>query len=99
MAEPTPTYVTRTAEGSYRVTDTRVSLDSVVRAYWDGQLPEAIAIDFPSLSLVQVYGAITYYLQHRSEIDAYLTEQDGQWREFREESDARNAPLIRRLRG
>ena len=29
-------YATKTAEGGWRVTGTRVSLDSVVRAYWDG---------------------------------------------------------------
>src|SRR4249920_2733314 len=98
MADTTPTYVTRTTEGGYRVTGTRVSLDSVLHAYWEGELPEAIAADFPALSLEQVYGAITYYLHHQAEIDAYITIQDGHWRAFQQESAVRNAPLIRRLR-
>ena len=59
-------------EGAYRVAGTRVSLDSVVYAFNDGQSPETIAQFFPVLELEQVYGAITYYLAHRSEVDIYL---------------------------
>ena len=59
-------------EGAYRIAGTRVSLDSIVYGFNDGQSPETIAQSFPVLDLEQVYGAITYYLAHRSEIDAYL---------------------------
>lgn len=31
---------------------------------------------FPVLSLEQVYGAITYYLGHRGEVDAYLQQMN-----------------------
>jgi hypothetical protein len=34
-----------------------------------GQSPEAIRSDFPTLSLEQVYGAITLYLGHKGEVD------------------------------
>ena len=37
-----------------------------------GQSAEAIAQAFPVLNLEQVYGAITYYLAHRDDIDRYL---------------------------
>ena len=53
----------------YWISGTRVSLDSVVYAFLNGQTAETIAQSFPSLSLEQVYGAITYYLAHRAEID------------------------------
>ncbi len=59
-------------EGAYRIAGTRVSLDSVAYGFNEGQSPETIAQSFPVLELEQVYGAITYYLAHRSEIDAYL---------------------------
>ena len=58
--------------GAYRVAGTRVSLDSIVYGFNEGQSPETIVQSFPFLELEQVYGAITYYLAHRSEIDAYL---------------------------
>ncbi|HEX6901213.1 MAG TPA: DUF433 domain-containing protein [Thermoanaerobaculia bacterium] len=60
----------------YWISGTRVSLDSVVYAFLNGQTAETIAQSFPSLSLEQVYGAITYYLAHRAEIDRYLRQSE-----------------------
>ena len=68
-------YVQKHEQG-YRITGTRVSLDSVVYAYLEGLRPESIADDFPALSLEEVYGAIAYYLGHREEVDAYLKQLD-----------------------
>ncbi len=56
----------------YRVSGTRVSLDSIVYAFWHGQTAESIAQSFPVLKLEQVYGALTFYLANKSEIDGYL---------------------------
>ncbi|MBI4595695.1 MAG: DUF433 domain-containing protein [Candidatus Tectomicrobia bacterium] len=57
----------------YWVAGTRVSLDSIVFVFLDGLSAETIVAEcFPVLTLEQVYGAITYYLAHRGEIDAYL---------------------------
>ena len=38
----------------------------IVREFQDGQSPEAIRSSFPTLTLEQVYGAITFYLGHRA---------------------------------
>ena len=65
------TYVEQ-RDGSYWVTQTRVSLDSIVYAFLSGQSAESIAQDFPVLSLEQVYGAITFYLGHREDLDRYM---------------------------
>lgn len=59
-------------DGGYWLTGTRVSLDSIVYAFLNGQTAESIAQSFPVLRLEQVYGAVTYYLAHRPEIDSYL---------------------------
>jgi len=64
-------YVNRRDEG-YWVAGSRVSLDSIVYAFLDGQSAESIAQSFPVLTLEQVYGAIAFYLANRSEIDTYL---------------------------
>lgn len=66
-------YVDRRGEGYY-VTGSRVSLDSIVIAYWRGQAPESIHHSYPSLGLDQIYGAIAFYLSNRDEIDNYLKE-------------------------
>jgi uncharacterized protein (DUF433 family) len=79
--------------GGYFVSGTRVSLDSIVYAYRLGESAESIRQNFPSLSLVQVYGAITFYLLNQHTVDAYLTEAEKEWDEF-----ARDHPLPEELR-
>lgn len=70
------TYVEQREE-DYWISHSRVSLASVVLAFRDGLAPETIAAEcFPTLSLEQVYGAITYYLSHRHEIDTYLKQRE-----------------------
>jgi len=64
------TYVERRDDEGYWVTGTRVSLDSVVYRFLEGLSPESIQADcFPALTLEQVYGAITYYLHNRAEVN------------------------------
>ena len=67
-------YVERRDDG-YAVTGSRVSLDSIVYAFVSGESAESISQAFPVLTLEQVYGAITFYLAHRDEIDRYLEQQ------------------------
>jgi uncharacterized protein (DUF433 family) len=80
-------------EGAYWVADSRVSLDSVVYEFLKGQAAEEIAQSFPVLKLEQVYGAITFYLAHRDEIDAYLREGRAQYERDRE-ADRRADPAF-----
>lgn len=98
MAEDNVDYVTRTSAGGWRVAGTRVSLDSIVHAYWNGRLPEAIVADFPSVTLEQVHGAIAFYLHHRTAIDQYLADQDSRWEQLQRESMSRHGPLLQRVR-
>lgn len=71
----TKPYVEFKKEG-YWIIGTRISLDSIVYAFRKGLLPESIAQAYPLLDLETVYGAITFYLANRSEIDAYLIAED-----------------------
>jgi uncharacterized protein (DUF433 family) len=84
-------------EGAYWVGDTRVSLDSIVYEFLDGQTPESIAESFPVLSLELIYGAIAYYLGHRAEIDAYLREGQEQYEREREAERRADPAFYRRL--
>ena len=69
----TKQYVEQRDKG-YWIKGTRVSLDSVVYAFLDGDSPESILLNFPILTLEQVYGTITFYLANREDIDKYLKE-------------------------
>ncbi len=71
----TTEYIENRDHGNW-ISGTRVSLDSIVYAFLNGQTAETIAQSFPSLSLEQVYGAITYYLAHRAEIDQHLRKSE-----------------------
>jgi len=61
-------------DGGYWISHTRVSLDSIVYAFLNGQTPESIAQSFPVLTLEQVYGAVAFYLAHKTDIDIYLNQ-------------------------
>src|SRR5882762_3442041 len=59
-------------EDNYFLRGSRVSLDSVVYGFLDGESPETIRDNFPTLSLEPIYGAIAYYLGNQAEVDACL---------------------------
>lgn len=82
----------------YWIAGTRISLDSIVIAFRGGLSPETIALDcFPSLSLEQVYGAITYYLGHQAEIDAYLRRVATATEQLRQQLRAAEPEYYRKL--
>jgi uncharacterized protein (DUF433 family) len=64
--------LSRDVNGVYRVGDSRVTLDLVVRAFNRGATAEEIAQDFPSLQLSDIYQVIGYYLKHGSELAEYF---------------------------
>lgn len=57
-------------DDSFYIAGSRVPLAAIVREFQDGQSPEAIRLAFPTLTLEQVYGAITFYLGHKNEVDS-----------------------------
>lgn len=84
-------------DGAYRLTGTRVSLDSIVYAFLDGQTAESIAQSFPVLTLEQVYGAIAFYLGHRTEIDAYLKQGEADFETLRQAARAADPMFYQKL--
>ncbi|MGH9897600.1 MAG: DUF433 domain-containing protein [Pyrinomonadaceae bacterium] len=80
----------RDEEGVLRIGESRVSLDSVVIAFNQGSTPEEIVFDYSSLNLSQVYAVISYYLQHRDEVDNYLAKRKVQRAKLRKEIEARH---------
>jgi uncharacterized protein (DUF433 family) len=78
-----PSVYVEQRDGGYYINGTRISLDSVVTAFRQGDSPEAIQNNFPLLKRAQIYGAIAFYLDHQTEIDQYLAEAE---REFESNS-------------
>ena len=84
-------------EGGYYLRGTRVSLDSIVHGFREGQSPETILEDFDTLTLEQVYGAITFYLSAQPEIDVYMVRQAKRWRELKQNTPPLPLELRERL--
>ena len=89
-------YVEPHDEG-YWITDTRVSLDSVVYAFLEGLSPESIVDSFDTLTLEEVYGAMAFYLGHRDVIDAYLKQSEVQFDEICRRARAAHPLLYQKL--
>lgn len=81
--------LTETEGGVLRIGDTRVSLDSVITAFNQGATPEQIVYDFDTLTLSDVYAAISYYLQNRETVDDYLAKRAKQNEDLRAANDKR----------
>ena len=75
-ADPIPLVVD--ADGVARVGRTRVTLDTVVRAFKRGNTAEQIVELYPTLKLADVYAVIAYYLRHETDVEAYLRERQRQ---------------------
>ena len=72
-----------------RVGDTRVRLDTVITSWKLGHSPEEIVESFDVLDLADVYAVISYYLNHRDEIEQYLERNRGQTETLRSKMEAR----------
>lgn len=93
--------LTRWDDGSIRVGSSRVPLDSLVHEFTSGATAEQIQDDFPSLRLREIYGAISYYLDHQEQVEDYLRQREQEAVRVRGkiEDRPRIDALRRRIRG
>ena len=90
-------FVEQRAGGMYYLTGSRVSLASIMYGFQDGESPETIQRNFPTLSLSQVYGAIAFYLGHPQETEAYVAELKRKWEELERNAKPVDADLRARI--
>ena len=98
-----PVPITQDDSGMIRINGTRVTLQTLVYAFRQGDSPEQIVESYPVLRLADVYTVIAYYLNRRDEVDAYVHEQEKladairQENELRFPSDGLRAKLLARM--
>jgi uncharacterized protein (DUF433 family) len=63
-------------EDSFYLVGSRVPLAHLVREFQHGESPEAIRSHYPTLSLEQVYGAITFYLGNKEEAERDIAKRE-----------------------
>jgi len=68
--------------GSFYLVGSRVPLAHIVRQFHNGEPPEAIRLRYPTLSLEQVYGAITFYLGNKEEVEQDIAEREREEDEY-----------------
>lgn len=90
VAEPAP--LKENEDGVILVGKTRVTLDTVVSVFQQGATAEEIVYRYPSLNLADVYATIAFYLNHQSEVEAYLQQRRQQAQEIRAMNQARFDP-------
>ena len=76
-------------DGVVRIGNTRVTLDTVVAAFKEGETAEEICQQYPSLDLADIYAIIGYYLRQRSEVETYLHHREIQTEEVQKENENR----------
>lgn len=85
-------------DNGYWITGTRISLDSVVHSFLDGESPESIAQNFSLLRLEQVYGGIAFYLANRELIDQYLEAGEAEFESLQQSLREKNSLLYQKLK-
>ncbi len=85
-----------------RVIGSRITLDTLVGFFKQGETVEDLARGFPTLSLEQIKAVIDWYLTHQKEADEYLEEGEAEaeafWKEYesKPENKAAREELLRR---
>ena len=93
-----PPLLTADSHGVWRVGGTPVAFETLIARYLQGDSPEEIAEGFPSVSIADVHGTISYYLRHREYCAQYLQHRRREDEEIerRVRADFRNEELERR---
>lgn len=80
-------------QGVVRIGKTRVTLDTMISAFFEGASVEEIKEQYPSLQPSDIYVVIDYYLRHQAEVDIYLRERQRLAAEVRQETEKRFNPI------
>lgn len=82
-----------------RVKGTRVGIETILYDFIHrNESPDAIAAEYPSLTLEQIYATITYYLHNKETVGRYLADWMDYGDRMREEQHRNPTPVMLRLR-
>lgn len=78
--------------GTVRVIGSRVTLDTIVAFFEQGESPQDIVDSFSALELANVYAIVSYYLKNKSAVHAYLREREKKAKAMRKKVQAHSNP-------
>jgi len=69
-----PDFLTQDRYGFIHFVGHRIGLNHVLDRYNEGYTPERLQEHLPTLSLAEIYAAISFYLENKAKVDVYLKE-------------------------
>lgn len=91
-------YIEFVSEQAIRVKGTRIGIETIVRDYQLGATPDEIILRYPTLSLLQVYAVLTYYLANQPVVEAYLARVQQSRKDAWQVQQERPSEFVRSLR-
>ena len=90
-------HISLDGRGVAYISGTKMKVVQIVREKqsW-GLCPEDIQAGHPHLSIAQIYAALSYYYDHRDDLDAQLSQSDAEYESRR--PDAGKSPFVLRMR-
>jgi uncharacterized protein (DUF433 family) len=67
-----PDFLTRNPDGEIHLTGHRIGLFHIVDCYNEGESAEMVASRYPTVPLSLVHKVIAFYLDHETEVNAYI---------------------------
>ncbi|MGK7876078.1 MAG: DUF433 domain-containing protein [Xenococcaceae cyanobacterium] len=87
------------APNDIQLQGTRIGIETILYDYiYHARTPEEIANTYPALTLEQVYATILYYLHHKTEVTAYMTEWIEHGERMQEAQRHNPPPVAEKLR-
>jgi uncharacterized protein (DUF433 family) len=85
-----------------RLKGSRIAIEVIIDDFNAGATADQIQKNYPTISLEQVYAAITYYLHNQPEVDAYIQRgraiEDAYYQEYLNQGPSPMAERIRALK-
>lgn len=92
-----PDFITHDPDdGEMRLTGHRIGVEHIVWFYNDGYSVEMLFAEFPSLPSALIHKVIAFYLENRSEVDAYIAMCERELEQQR--ATAKHGPSLAELR-
>lgn len=83
-------------KGVARIGRSRLKVLHIATEKFQGMSEEEIQKAHPFLSMAQIYAALSYYYDHKPEIDAKIQSDEREYQRLR--AEAGEAPFVKRMR-
>ena len=84
------------AKGVARIAGSRLQVKHIAVYAQEGQTPEQIREAYPFLTLGEIYAALSFYYDHKAEIDAEIRRDEEEIERLRRE--APESPFVKRMK-